>query len=154
MDRDTCIGKSEIQEMQQLISGSRPARMIPLLDDEVSAYHEAAHCVIGALIGVPVNYATISGKAHVTLSFQGIMKIALSEDHRATFFLAGTVVQKYYFPDEPATNKKDENLLWGLPANRRKYYTDFILMQLSDPEERGQIEALASRLLLEKSVKF
>jgi hypothetical protein len=144
----------EMQEMWQLVSGSRPARMIPLSEDEVSAFHEAAHCVIGTLIGVPVAYATIVGKAHVTLCFQGVLKIALSEDHRATFFLAGTVVQKYYFPDEPATNKKDEYLLWGLPENRRRYYTDFINSHLENPDVRAQIERIAKKLLSEKNIRF
>jgi hypothetical protein len=128
--------------------------MIRSSEDQISAFHESGHVIISQIINVPVEYATIAGKPHIDLSLQGILKIALSDGHRAVFFLAGTILHKYYFPDEPAINKKDESLLWGLSANRRKYYTDFINHHLADPMVRKKIEDLADRLIIEISISF
>ena len=123
------------------------------LDDlVVSAHHEAGHTVIGALIGVPVSFVTIAEPAHVTISWRGILKVCLSDSHRAVFFLAGMIVQRYYFPTVPITSRNDEAVLMGLPEHRRIAYTDFINHHLEDPDVRGKIEDLAARLITDLSI--
>jgi hypothetical protein len=120
----------------------------------VDAYHESGHVVIGNIIGVPVRRVTIAPPAHVTLSMAGILKMALSDGHRAVFFLAGMTVQKYYFPSIEITSKNDQAVLWGLPEYRRKTYKSFISEQLADPTVRKDIETLAARLLKDISISF
>jgi len=120
----------------------------------VDAYHESGHCIVGKIIGVPVKSATIAPPAHVTLSMAGILKMALSDGHRAVFFLAGMTVQKYYFPSVEITSKNDQAVLWGLPEYRRKTYESFIGEQLADPIVRKDIETLAARLLTDISILF
>ena len=120
----------------------------------IDAYHEAGHVVIGGLIGVPVRRATIASPAHVTLSARGIIKMAISDGHRAIFFLAGMTVQKYYFPAVPLTSKNDQAVLWGLPEHRRKEYVNFINRRLEDPTVRKDIEILAARLQTDISIRF
>ena len=118
----------------------------------VDAYHESGHVVIGNIIGVPVRRVTIAPPAHVTLSTAGILKMALSDGHRAVFFLAGMTVQKYYFPSVEITSKNDQAVLMGLPEHRRIAYTDFINHHLEDPAVRRKIEDLADRLITELSI--
>ena len=120
----------------------------------VDAYHESGHCIIGKIIGVPVKRATITQPAHVTLSMAGVLKMALSDGHRAVFFLAGMTVQRYYFPTVPIISKNDQAVLWGLPEYRRETYESFIGEQLADPIVRNDIETLAARLLTEISILF
>ena len=118
----------------------------------VSAHHEAGHAVIGALVGVNISFVTIAEPAHVTISWRGILKICLSDSHRAVFFLAGMTVQRYYFPTVPITSTKDQEVLMGLPEHRRIAYTDFINHYLADPAVRRKIEDLAARLVTEFSI--
>ena len=118
----------------------------------VDAYHESGHCIIGKIIGVPVKRATITQPAHVTLSMAGVLKMALSDGHRAVFFLAGMTVQRYYFPSVPITSTKDQAVLMGLPEHRRIAYTDFINHQLEDPAVRKKIEDLADLLITVLSI--
>jgi hypothetical protein len=120
----------------------------------VSAHHEAGHAVIGALIGVNISFVTITEPAHCTLSWRGVLKISLSDSHRAVFFLAGMTVQRYYFPTVPIISRNDEAVLIGLPEHRRITYTDFINHHLADPAMRRKIEDLAARLVAEFSITF
>ena len=120
----------------------------------VSAHHEAGHAVIGALIGVNISFVTIAEPAHCTLSWRDILKICLSDSHRAVFFLAGMTVQRYYSPAVPITSTKDQAVLMGLPEHRRIAYTDFINHHLADPAVRRKIEDLASRLLTDICISF
>jgi hypothetical protein len=122
-------------------------------DDTISAYHESGHCIVGTAIGVCPTYTTIEGKPHTAISLRGIIRIGLSDGHRAVFFLAGTVIEQYYFPDVPTYNRKDEVVLWGLPERRRIRYEAYIL-QLMDDTVRSNIESLADRLLREKTIRF
>lgn len=128
--------------------------MIDPEDRTVTAYHESGHCVIGSLISVPVSFVTIAEPAHCTLSWRGVLKISLSDSHRAVFFLAGMTVQRYYFPAVPITSTKDQAVLMGLPEHWRIIYTDFINHQLEDSTVRTKIEDLASRLLTDISITF
>lgn len=120
----------------------------------ISAHHEAGHAVIGALIGVNISFVTIAEPAHCTISLRGILKICISDSHRAIFFLSGVTVQHYYFPDSEDISEKDRAVLWGLSDRRREAYTEFILQKLEDPQVRKRIEELAARLLKDISVTF
>ena len=121
-------------------------------DSEVTAIHEAGHCIIGDLIGVRVSFVTIAEPAHCSLSWRGVLKICLSDSHRAVFFLAGMTVQRYYFPIVPITSRNDEAVLMGLPEHRRIAYTDFINHHLADPAVRRKTKDLAARLITELSI--
>jgi hypothetical protein len=128
--------------------------MIAPTSAEIDSIHEAGHCVIGDLIGVPVSFVTIAKPAHVTISWRGILKICFSDTHRAIFFLSGLIVQHHYYPDSEDISKKDRAVLWGLPDDRREVYTEFILQQLENPIVRKDIETLAARLLTDISITF
>jgi hypothetical protein len=123
-------------------------------DITVSAYHEAGHSIIGALIGVPVSFVTIEHPAHCTISLRGILKICISDTHRAIFFLSGVNVQHYYYPDSEDISEKDRAVLWGLSDRRREAYTEFILQKLEDPAVRMKIEDLADRLITDISIEL
>ena len=123
-------------------------------DDEISAYHDAGHCIFAELLEVPVRSITINPPARCTLTLRGVLTIMFDEDKRAIFFLSGMIVQRFYYSSVPITSKNDQAVLWGLPEYRRETYESFIGEQLADPIVRNDIETLAARLLTEISILF
>jgi len=119
-------------------------------EQKLEAIHVAGEGVFAHLLDLPVKYITINTPACCRLTLPGQLITLIFRDVGCVFYMAGTGVQKYYYPNNSPVSDSDQqwiNFLGGwLPGRKRKTEV-YIRRQLADPNINKQIEKLSAELL-------